>query len=292
MRLGSIFIIASLTACGHGLPGGASVPGGGSVPSVPGGASGEVDPNTCGNYAAQDAGMKLKAFLQATKDLDTTLVETVKVVKQSCLTMGHELNMSDADLGGDDTGKICNAVFATFKNNLQVGLKAGAKLAIKYTPGKCTVDASAGASASGGCAGGASAGNGGAGAGGQCAAAAQVNASINAQCTPPELTVDAGAKIVVDKSKIDADIAAMKDGIPKLLSVSYRLEPMQAAVQTWLASLKDLQAMGPKFVQSFGDQAMCISGQIAAAANASTRIQANVNVSVSVSASASGSVGG
>ena len=71
-----------------------------------------------------------------------------------------------------------------------------------------------------------------------------------------------------------------------------RIAPLQAAVQTWLASLKDLQAMGPKFVQSFGDQAMCISGQIAAAANASTRIQANVNVSVSVSASASGSVGG
>src|SRR6185503_11063144 len=153
-------------------------------------------------------------------------------------------------------------------------------------------DASAGASASGGCAGGASAGTGGGGAGGQCQAAAQVNASVNAQCTPPELTVDAGAKIVVDKSKIDADIAAMKDGIPELLSVSYRMQPLQAAVQTWVASLKDLQAMGPKFAQSFGDQAMCISGQIAAAASASTRIQANVSVSVSVSASASGSVGG
>ena len=29
--------------------------------------------------------------------------------------------------------------------------------------------------------------------------------------------------------------------------------------------------MGPKFVQSFKDQAMCISGQIAAAANAATQ---------------------
>jgi hypothetical protein len=288
MRLGSIFLITSLAACGHSI-GGHSVPGGGGMP---GGASGEVDPDTCGNYAAQDAGMKLKAFLAATKSLDATLIETVKVVKQSCLTMGHELNMSDADLAGDDSGKICNAVFATFKNNLQVGLKAGAKLNIQYTPGKCTVDANASASAGGGCSGAAGAGNGGGGASGQCAAAAQVNASVNAQCTPPQLTVDAGAKIVVDKSKIDADIAALKNGIPELLSVSYRIAPLQAAVQTWLASLKDLQAMGPKFVQSFGDQAMCISGQIAAAANASTRIQANVNVSVSVSASASGSVGG
>jgi hypothetical protein len=288
MRLGSIFLITSLAACGQSI-GGHSMPGGGGMP---GGASGEVDPDTCGNYAAQDAGMKLKAFLAATKSLDATLIETVKVVKQSCLTMGHELNMSDADLAGDDSGKICNAVFATFKNNLQVGLKAGAKLSINYTPGKCTVDANASASASGGCSGAAAAGNGGGGASGQCAAAAQVNASVNAQCTPPQLTVDAKAGIVLDKSKIDADMAALKNGIPELLSVSYRIAPLQAAVQTWLASLKDLQAMGPKFVQSFGDQAMCISGQIAAAANASTRIQANVNVSVSVSASASGSVGG
>jgi hypothetical protein len=283
MRLGSIFVVAALStaACGH-LPGGGGLPGG----------SGEVDPNTCGNYAAQDAGAKLKAFLEATKSLDTTMVETAKVVKQSCITMGQELNMSAGDLAGDDTKKICDAVFATFKNNMQVGLKAGAHLTINYTPGKCTVDASAGASASGGCSGAAAADNSGGGASGQCAAAAQVNASVNAQCTPPQLTVDAGAGIVVDKSKIDADIAALKDGIPKLLSVSYRMQPIQAAVQTWLASLKDLQAMGPKFAQSFGDQAMCISGQIAAAASASTRIQANVSVSVNVSASASGSVGG
>ena len=50
--------------------------------------------------------------------------------------------------------------------------------------------------------------------------------------------------------------------------------------------------MGPKFVHSFKDQAMCITGQIAAAANAATSIQANVSVSVEVSAEACGEVGG
>ena len=50
--------------------------------------------------------------------------------------------------------------------------------------------------------------------------------------------------------------------------------------------------MGPKFAQSFKDQAMCISGQLAAAVHAATSIHANIEVSVSVSASASGSVGG
>lgn len=76
-------------ACGGKLPGGHSVPGSDKVPSAPavpgglGGASGEVDPNTCGNYAATDAGAKLKAFLQATKDLETTTAETAKVVSRA-----------------------------------------------------------------------------------------------------------------------------------------------------------------------------------------------------------------
>jgi hypothetical protein len=200
--------------------------------------------------------------------------------------------MADADLGGDDTGAICNKVISTYQNNLKVGLKANAKLTIKYTPAKCTVAASASASASGGCSGAAAAGGGGAGASGQCAAAAQVNASINATCTPPDLTIDASAKIMTNKDQVELTLKAMRDGLPKLLSVAARIQPIKDAVTVWAQSLADLKAMGPKFVQSFQDQAMCITGQVSAAVTASTRIQANVNVSVTVSASASGSVGG
>lgn len=284
-------------ACGGKL-GGHSVPGGGSVPSTPavpgglGGASGEVDPNTCGNYAATDAGAKLKAFLQATKDLETTTAETAKVVKQSCVMMGQELGMSPGDLNIDDTNAICAKVFETYKENLKVSLKAGAKLKIKYTPAKCTVDANASAAAGGACAGGASAGTGGSSGGGECKAAAAVNASIHAQCTEPELTIDADAKLVLDKSKLEMTLKAARDGLPKLLSISARIKPIEEAVNVWAKTAADLKDMGPKFVQSFGDQAMCISGQLAAAANAATHIHAEVNVSVQVSASASGSVGG
>src|SRR5437016_1718209 len=66
-----------------------------SNPGIPSG-SGEVDPNTCGNYAVSDAGAKFKAFLQATKDLQIAAEETVKIVKQSCIMMGNELGMSEA----------------------------------------------------------------------------------------------------------------------------------------------------------------------------------------------------
>ena len=295
MRLGSICLIVALAGCGHKLPGGGpslpSKPDG--VPtSMPGGSSGEVDPNTCGNYAQQDMGAKFKAFLQATKDLEVATTETAKIVKQSCVMMGQELGMPEGEISGDDTNGICAKVITAYQNNLKVTMKAGAKLKIKYTPAKCTVDANASASASGGCAGGASAGTGGSGGGGSCKAAGAGNASINAKCTEPELTLDFDAKVVVDKSKLEMTLKAMRDGLPKLLSVAARIKPIKDAVQVWAQALAELKDMGPKFVNSFKDQALCISGQLAAAANASTHIEANVNVSVSVSASASGSVGG
>jgi hypothetical protein len=274
-------LLVATASCGH-LPGGHGLPG----------SSGEVDPNTCGNYAAQDAGAKLKAFLQATKDLDTTTQETAKVIKQSCLTFGNKLGMDQGQLGGDDTDKICTNVFNAYKADLQVGLKAGAKLTIAYTPAQCTADASASASASAGCSGDASAGNGGASAQGQCAAAAKVEASVHVNCTPPSLNITASAGVVADKSKLDLAIGAAMAALPDILSVSARIQPIKDAFDVWASAAKDLAAMGPKFAQSFADQAMCISGQVAAAASASAHIQANVSVSVNVSASASGSVAG
>ncbi len=294
MHHSRILIAAALSAALAGGCNKVKPPGGlpTSVPSVPGGASGEVDPNTCGNYAASDAGAKLKVFLQATKDLQTTVAETAKVVKQSCILMGQELGMADADLAGDDTGAICNKVIATYKDNLKVSVKSSAALTIKFTPGKCSVDASASASASGGCSGGASAGGGGAGAGGQCAAAASVQASLHASCTPPAFSIDANAKMVVDKTKLDMTLKALRDGLPKLFDVGARIQPIKDSVTVWAQSAKDLAEMGPKFAQSFADQAMCIAGQVGATAQAATQINANVSVSVSVSASASGSVGG
>lgn len=262
-----------------------------SNPGVPGGMSGEVDPDTCGNYAASDAGAKLKAFLRATKDLQTTTIEVAKVVKQSCIHMGEKLGMGAGELGGDDTNAICTNVINTYKNNLKVTVKAGAQLKVVAVPAKCTVDASASASAGAGCSGSAAAGNGGGGANGQCAAAAQAEASIHATCTPPQFSIDASAGAVIDTTKFQMTVAALKEGIPELLSVSGRIQPIKDALVVWSATAKDLAEMGPKFAQSFADQAMCISGQLAAVAKASTQIHANVEVSVSVSASASGSVG-
>jgi hypothetical protein len=269
-------------ACGGKLPGVGGLPGGG----------GNVDPNSCGDYASTDVGGKLKYFLTTIKDLDAAMAETTNTVKEACTTMGKELGMADADLAGDDTKAVCDKVIKAYQDNLQVSLKAGAKLAIKYSPGHCEVNVQAEASASGACSGAASAGTGGTGADAACQASVHAEASIKASCTPPSLTLEADAKVVVDKSKLEMTLKAMRDGLPKLLAVADKIKPIAEAVTNVVKAAASLKDEGQKLVSAFKTQAMCMTGQIAASVAASAHIQANVNVSVSVSASASGSVAG
>jgi hypothetical protein len=127
---------------------------------------------------------------------------------------------------------------------------------------------------------------------GQCKAKAQASASADMECTEAEFKATLDAKMVVDKSKAEMTLKALQAGLPKLLSVKARIAPLQAAVETTVATAAELKDMGPKFVNSFKDQAMCISGQVAAAVSAAANIQANVSVSVEVSASASATAGG
>jgi modification target Cys-rich repeat protein len=349
--LGSRFLVAAvvvvMAACGGkvpgggGVPGGGDLPGGGNVPGGLGGSSGMVDPNTCGNYAADAAGARLKAFLEAVADLQKQSQETVEVVKTSCKMMGKELGMGDADFPDSmETKDICAKVWGAYNDNMKVAVKGKAAFKIVYKPAVCRVNVQASAEAAakcegkasadvgatcsgtcrgkceGTCAGGAKAGGGGAAGGGecngeckgtckgkceghadvkasgQCKAKAQVNASADMECTEPELKVTLDAKMVVDKTKAEQTLKAIQNGLPKLLSIRARLVPLQAAVETTVSTAKELKDMGPKFVNSFKDQAMCISGQVAAAASAAMSIQANVSVSVEVSAEAHGSVGG
>jgi hypothetical protein len=118
----------------NGCPG-----GGGGVPGVPGkgGGASSVDPNTCGNYAASEAGAKLKAFLEATVTLNDAVVSMEADVKTSCSSMAEKLGVSTEG----DTKAVCNAVAEAIKANLSAGIKGKAALKIDYKPAVCTVNA-------------------------------------------------------------------------------------------------------------------------------------------------------
>ncbi len=319
----------ALGACpGGGVPGVPDAPKTPKTPTAPGGKqeASDVDPNTCGNYAASDAGKKIKAFLQATLALNKSVLEAEAEMKVSCGAMAAELGVSEEG----DTATVCNAVSEAIKEHLSVGLKAGAALTLKYEPAVCTVNASAAASAAASCEGKASADvsatcqgtcNGtcdgtcaGTNKGGkcngqcqgtcqgecsgaaevdasaECKTSAEVNASVEATCTEPKLEVTFKAKMVADAPKVEKVKKALMKGMPKLLKLqAYVKVPLMSAFVTWSKSAKSLAASGAKLYGSMGDQAACIGGQLAGALAMVGAVKSSLDVQVEVSVSVSAS---
>ena len=120
----------------------AACPAGG-VPGIPGkgGAAKNVDPNTCGNYAATDVGKKLKGFLEATLTLEKAIKETDVVMTTACNDMAKELGIE----AEGDVKAVCQAVADKIKDNINTSVTAGASLNVQYKPAECTVDINAAA---------------------------------------------------------------------------------------------------------------------------------------------------
>ncbi len=101
--------------------------------------------------------------------------------------------------------------------------------------------------------------------------------------------------MVADRAKLDQAIAAIKAGLPELLMIKAKIEgPIMAAFTTWARASKELAGSANKLAGSLGDQALCVGGQLTAAAGMLAQIQASIDVQVEVSASvsASASAGG
>jgi len=128
----------------------AACPGGGvpGVPKVPGGDAGKVDPNACSGYASNDAGKKLKRFLQATVQLEKTVLDTENYLRDTCNMMGEKLGMAPSD---GKTKETCAAVEAALKDHMQVGLKAEATLDVQVQPAVCEVNVDVAAKAAASC---------------------------------------------------------------------------------------------------------------------------------------------
>jgi hypothetical protein len=127
----------------------------------------------------------------------------------------------------------------------------------------------------------------------ECQAKAEVHANVEAECTEPEVKVSYEAGVVLDKSKLEAAVAAIEVGMGRLLMVQAKISgPVKGAFNTWAQSTKDLAGASAKLARSLDDQALCIAGQLKAAFGMLTEIQVSVDVQVEVSAEASGSVGG
>jgi hypothetical protein len=125
----------------------------------------------------------------------------------------------------------------------------------------------------------------------ECKAQAEAHATAEMTCTEAKLEVTADASVVVDKPKYEMAVAAIKAGMPHILEVRAKIKPLEHAVATFVATGKGVVDAGKDLAGQFKDQALCLSGQISAAASAMANIQASFSFSVEVSASASATAG-
>jgi hypothetical protein len=336
LRLVAPFALLALVAAGCG--------GAATSPDDPRGAretrrSGAVDPESCGDYAASDAGRKLYAFLQATVWLQDEVHETEAHLHDTCELMADELGMARP---GGNTKELCSAVLAALGDSLEAGLSVPGALKVEYQPAVCEVSLDLAASAAAACEGSVGAelvaqctgtcqgtcqgrcdGEcvGGTGDGGECAgecrgtcegacsgscagqaevqaeascqAHAEIRASTEASCTEPEVHVSYGADLVADTASLEAAVAAIEVGLPRMLAIHARLTgPVTAAFTTWARTATELGRAGRDATRGLGDAALCVAGQVLAAAAAIASIEASISIQVEVSASASASVGG
>ncbi|WP_235880014.1 hypothetical protein [Polyangium aurulentum] len=86
---------------------------------------------------------KVKAFLQASYDINKVTVEMEQGLIASCSELGKNLGMSGGDLkaeagGGKGAEKVCGAVAAKIQGIMKAN--ADAKLAVEFDPPKCYAD--------------------------------------------------------------------------------------------------------------------------------------------------------
>ncbi len=253
----------SLTSCGAALPGSKAK---------------NVDPSSCGSYASSDAGRKVKAFLEATVELNEAVIKADNYLLDTCKEMGAELGVPPEG----DAKTVCNAVAVALQNHLEIAIKPEAKVELEFVPASCEVDMGIAAKAAASC-GSESA---------SCKAKALVSANVRAKCNPPEVKFNADASIIVDTSKVEAAKRAIDIGLGRILSIQRRAtKPMRTAFAGWVQASSEMTKALSNAANEFGKQSLCVAGQLRAALDLQAKLKASISIQIDVSASVRASAG-
>ena len=125
-----------------------------------------------------------------------------------------------------------------------------------------------------------------------CKANAEVRANIEAQCTEPKFELAYDAQIVVDTAAIERASRAIAMGMPRMLAIHARMTgPVATAFESWKRASEEMALSAGAAAQALGARAVCVSVQLAAAAQALVNIRASFNITVEASISVSGAAG-
>lgn len=125
----------------------------------------------------------------------------------------------------------------------------------------------------------------------ECKASAEVRAGIRTTCTEPEVEIVTENVTVVDASRLNRAIAAIKVGVPVLLSSAAKAKIVAKAFVHWSKTAISLAGASGKLFKDLGARGVCVGIQLAAAVAASAKISARIDVSIKVSAKVSASAG-
>jgi hypothetical protein len=125
----------------------------------------------------------------------------------------------------------------------------------------------------------------------ECKASASAQGNLRADCSEPKVIVDIKQGVVVDAERMGRVERSLKNGLPVLLSANAKAKLVAKSVTAWAASAKRLGAGGGALIKQLGAKAVCVAGELGAAAKVATQVNVRVSVSVQASASVSGAAG-
>ena len=96
---------------------------------------------------------------------------------------------------------------------------------------------------------------------------------------------------VVDATRLNRAIAAIKIGMPALLKAAAKAKIVAKAVVHWSKTAVTLAGASGRLFKDLGARGVCVGIQLAAAVAASAKISARIDVSIQVSAKVSASAG-
>lgn len=229
---------------------------------------------------------KVRAFVQAAKDLAGVSVQAEAEIAEACGRMGTDLGVPPAAMAPrNESGGRASGACAAVSARIDAILRAGASVQVSVTPPACQASAEAGARCSGSCnaQGGAAAGPRGAAAGGdaECAASCKAHADVHAACSPAMVVVRPTAA-TSDAMRLTATLQA---NLPLLLHAQLALG------KRILGDAQVVAQVGAALPRLLGQAGVHALACIGAAADATASASARLKVSVQASASVSGRVG-
>jgi len=217
---------------------------------------------------------KVRAFVQATKDIGSVSAQLEAEVTNACHRIGADLGLAPGQMqprkgaGGAAAG-ACDAVAM----RIDAILRQGVSLQVTVQPPQCQANASAQARCAGAC----DVNN-----DAECRASCQAHANVHASCQPAQVSVRAGH----GAERAGQLITTLQANLPALVHAQIALG------QRIVNDAKVVAQIGsnlPRIVGKAGAQALACIG---AAADVAAQATVRINVSVRASANVSGRVTG